>query len=94
MIQIDETKLNTVVETALETVTGNKRWTNAILRGHKLLTSDNPYLHFDGTRLLVLSDSGAIYEANGVCQCAAYKEGFACRHRAAYKILKNYTETV
>lgn len=92
MIQVDEQKLNAVVETALAKVKGDKRWTNAIIRAEKLLTSGNPYLHFDGTRLVILSDSGGIYEANGVCQCAAYKEGFPCYHRASYKILKNYAE--
>lgn len=74
MIEINETKLNEVVETALVKVKNDKRWTNAILRGEKLLTDNNPYLHFDGERLLVLSDSGAVYEANGVCQCKAFKE--------------------
>jgi hypothetical protein len=55
MIEINETNLNEVVEAALAKVKDDSRWTNAILRGEKLLTSNNPYLHFDGTRLLVLS---------------------------------------
>lgn len=92
MIILDEKKLNRTVETALSKVQGDLRWTNAISRAEKLLTGDNPYLDFDGARLLLLSDSGAIYEANGVCQCKAYKQGFACKHRAAFGLLKRYYE--
>ncbi len=93
MLEINETKLNQVVEVALLKVQNDKRWTNAILRGEKLLTNNNPYLHFDGNRLLVLSESGEIYTANGVCQCKAFREGFACKHRAAFGLLKRYFET-
>ena len=92
MIEINETKLNLVVEVALSKVKGDTRWTNAILRGEKLLTDGNPYLHFDGTRLLVLSESGNIYTANGTCQCKAHKEKMPCKHRAAFGLLKRYFE--
>lgn len=90
MISVNETKLAAVVESALASVRGNKRWTNAILRAEQVLTSDNPYIHFDGSSLLMLSESGEIYEANGVCQCKAYMGGQPCRHRAAYKLMKQY----
>jgi hypothetical protein len=40
MIEINETKLNEVVEAALAKVKDDSRWTNAILRGDKLLTSN------------------------------------------------------
>lgn len=92
MIEINESKLNEVVEAALLKTKDDKRWTNAILRAEKLLTSNNPYLHFDGERLLVLSESGQIYSANGSCQCKAFKDGFACKHRAAFGLLKRYFE--
>ncbi len=89
-MNLNENKLAAVVGTALAAVKGNKRWTNAILRAEELLTSGNPYLHFTGSSLLMLSESGEIYEANGVCQCKAYKGGQPCRHRAAYKLMKRY----
>ena len=92
MIEINETKLNQVVESALVKVKADSRWTNAILRGEKLLTDNNPYLHFDGERLLVLSESGQIYTANGVCQCKAFKEKMPCKHRAAFRLLQRYFE--
>ena len=93
MIEINETKLNEVVESALVKVKDDSRWTNAILRGEKLLTDGNPYLHFDGERLLVLSAFGQIYTANGVCQCKAFKEKMPCKHRAAFRLLQHYFET-
>jgi hypothetical protein len=92
MISINETKLAAIVESALASVRGNKRWTNAILRAEQVLTSGNPYIHFNGSSLLMLSESGEIYEANGVCQCKAYRGGQPCRHRAAYKLFKHYME--
>jgi hypothetical protein len=92
MIELIETKLSAIVGVALGKVKDNSRWTNAILRGEKLLTAGNPYLHFDGERLLVLSESGQVYTANGVCQCAAFKEKMPCKHRAAFGLLKRYFE--
>ena len=92
MIEVDERKLNKIVETALAKVKNDKRWTNAVLRGEKLLTSNNPYLHFDGQRLLVLSESGQVYTANGTCQCKAHQEKMPCKHRAAFGLLKRYFE--
>lgn len=93
MISVNETKLAAVVESALASVGGNRRWTNAIMRAEQMLMSGNPYIHFTGASLLMLSESGEIYEANGVCQCKAYKGGQPCRHRAAYKLVKRYMET-
>ena len=91
-MNLNETKLAAVVEAALIATQGNRRWTNAVRKGAAVLTSGNPYLHYTGKSLLMLSESGEIYEANGVCQCAAYKAGQPCRHRAAYKLVKRYLE--
>lgn len=86
---LDETNLAQVVESALSSAQGSRRWQSAIRRAAgELLT--NPYMHFTGKSLLMLSESGEIYEANGTCQCAAFKARHPCRHRAAYKLLKNY----
>ena len=78
MLSLNETTLADVVDAALSIVKGDKRWTNAILRAEELLTGGNPYLHFDSARLLILSDSGEIYEANGVCQCRAFAQNQPC----------------
>jgi hypothetical protein len=94
MLSLNEATLANVVDAALSIVKGDKRWTNAILRAEELLTGGNPYLHFDGARLLILSESGEIYEANGVCQCRAFTQNQPCKHRAAYKLIRRYMETV
>ncbi len=94
MLNINEKKLAGLVGAALASVGGNKRWTNAILRAEQMLTSGNPYIHFTGDALVMLSESGEIYTANGVCQCKAYAGGQPCKHRAAYKLVKRYMETV
>lgn len=94
MMNVNETKLAAIVEIALANVAGNKRWSNAITKAAAMLTSSNPYIHFTGNSLLMLSESGEIYEANGVCQCRAYAGGQPCKHRAAYKLVRRYMETV
>jgi predicted RNA-binding protein with EMAP domain len=93
MMNLNETKLEQVVDAAIKAVGGNKRWTNAIIRAEEILTSGNPYIHFTGHSLLMLSESGEIYEANGVCQCRAFEQGQPCKHRAAYKLMVRYQET-
>ncbi len=92
MTNLNETKLAEVVAAAKAAVAGNKRWTNAVTNAAALLQSGNPYIHFTGHSLLVLSDSNEIYEANGVCQCKAFEHGQPCQHRAAYKLVKNYLD--
>lgn len=89
-MNLNETKLAAVVENALAATRDNRRWQNAVRKGAAILTSGNPYLHYTGTSLLMLSESGEIYEANGVCQCKAYP--MPCKHRAAYKLVKRYLE--
>lgn len=90
MLELNEARLSVVVDAALTAVKGDKRWTNAVLRAEKLLTSGNPYLHFTGEALLMLSESGEIYTANGTCQCTAFKGRLPCKHRAAYRLVQNY----
>ena len=94
MTNLNETLLMNVVDAALSAVNGDKRWVNVILKAEEILTSDNPYIHFDGARLLMLSDSGEIYEANGKCQCKAFAQGQSCKHRAAYKLMVRYASSI
>ena len=93
MVNLDQSKLSVVVEIALLAVCNDKRWTNAIRKAAEELIS-NPFIHWTGHSLLILSASNEIYESNGICQCKAYSEGQPCRHRAAYKLVKRYMETV
>ena len=92
MMKLNEARLSQVVAAALVSVAGNKRWMNAITKAAEMIEK-NPYLHWTGKSLLMLSESGEIYEANGVCQCKAFHSGQPCKHRAAYKLMKRYNET-
>lgn len=92
MMNIDLDRMQQVVQEAFDRVSGNRRWENAIVRAKQQLES-NPYMHFDGGALLVLSESGEIYRANGTCQCKAYTSGQPCWHRAAARLIRRYNET-
>lgn len=72
--------------------TNDRRWQSAIAKA-KLQLEENPFMHFDGHALLILSPSGEIYQANGTCQCKAYEHGFPCWHRAAARLVERYMET-
>lgn len=92
MMNIDENKMRQVAQEAFNKVLGNRRWETAIAKAKAQLES-NPYMHFDGQSLLILSASGEIYAANGACQCKAYQKNQPCWHRAAARLVKRYAET-
>lgn len=92
MMNINADKMQQVIQQAFDLVAGNRRWEKAIVRAKQEIES-NPYMHFDGDTLLVLSESGEIYKANGVCQCKAYANGYPCWHRAAARLIERYNET-
>ena len=96
MMQLEQTKLDEVVQQAFDDAEAKggkaaRRWTTAIAKAKGQLEA-NPFLHYEGDSLLILSDSLNIYRANGVCQCTAYAKHQPCWHRAAYKIVKRYME--
>ena len=89
MMNLNSGRMSRVVAEAKAKVADNKRWTNAINKAVEAFDS-NPYMHYDGHALLVLSESGEMYSANGTCQCKAFAKGQACWHRAASKLVKRY----
>lgn len=98
MIEVNQDLLAQVVQAAFDATLGRRdalRWQAAIVRARHILDS-NPFLHVsdDGT-LLMLSDSGELYEGitDRHCPCAAFREGLPCKHRAAYRLLVRYNET-
>ena len=91
METVSEQTLAQLVEAEIQQARGNKRWRNAITRAAEMIKSDK-LMHWTGNSLLILSDSGQVYEANEVCQCKAFLEGQPCKHRAAYKIVKRLNE--
>ena len=93
MLQINQERMQQVIQSAFDKATGNRRWETAIVRAKQIIET-NPYLHFDGSTLLMLSDSGEIYEVSaGRCQCIAFRRGQACKHRALRRLLIRYNET-
>jgi hypothetical protein len=91
MMNVDAERMQAVVQEAFDKVSGNRRWQTAIVKARQQLVN-NPYIHFDGSALLILSDSNEIYRANGSCQCMAYEQGFPCWHRAAARLVERYME--
>jgi hypothetical protein len=98
MMNLNPTILETVIQQAFDAATTSggrdaKRWGVAIAKAKQQLET-NPYMHFDGDALLILSpESNQIYRANGTCECIAYtRYGQPCFHRAAARIVKRYYE--
>jgi hypothetical protein len=91
MMNLDANKIETVIQEAFDK-TNNRRWQVAIAKA-KVEIESNPYMHFDGHALLILSSSGEIYSANGICQCKAFKNHQPCWHRAAARLIERYNET-
>src|SRR5215208_7666901 len=91
MLNIDQNRMQQVIQEAFDKVTGSRRWQTAIAKAKQQI-EENPYMHFDGAGLLVLSESGEIYRASGACQCKAYTNGQPCWHRAAARLVQRYNE--
>ncbi len=97
MMNLNAAILETVIQQAFDhaTTAGGRdarRWRTAIAKAKQQLET-NPYLHFDGDALLILSDANEIYRANGVCQCKAYANGQQpWWHRALARIVARYHE--
>ncbi len=92
MMNLNQDRMQQVIQAAFDKAQGSKRWQTAIAKAKQQLES-NPYIHFDGKALLILSDSNEIYAANGTCQCKAFAHGQPCWHRAAARLVERYNET-
>ena len=92
MVYLEQNRLQAVIQEAFDRVSGSLRWQMAIAKAKQQL-EENPYMHFDGHALLILSPSGEIYSANGSCQCKAYANSQPCWHRAAARLVERYMQT-
>lgn len=90
-MNLQQDKIEQVIQEAFDKAAASRRWQTAIVRA-KIELEVNPYMHWDGHLLLVLSPSGEIYTANGSCQCKGFKSHQPCWHRAAARIVKRYNE--
>lgn len=68
------------------------RWIKAIDKAEQALSDHPDRFSWNGERLLIWSDSGKFYEANGTCQCPAHGRGIPCWHMAAARLVKRYFE--
>lgn len=91
VVNLDANEMSQAVEAVLAQVGDNQRWVNAVKKA-AVMIEGNQFMHWTGESLLVLSDSGKLYEAAGQCQCKAFAEGFPCKHRAAYRLVKRLNE--
>ena len=91
MMNLDENRIQRVIQEAFDKVSASVRWQVVIAKAKQEIES-NPFMHFDGQALLILSSSGEIYSANGTCQCKAYANGQPCWHRAAARLIQRYNE--
>ena len=83
--------LDRVARVALESVAGDRRWEVAIAKARRQI-EENPYMHWDGEALLVLSPSNMLYVAGRACQCRSYSLRNPCWHRAAARLIERYFE--
>lgn len=90
MLNLDSDKLNAVVEEAFNKTTIT-RWQTAIVKAAKQL-EENPYISEQDGALLILSESGEIYTANGTCGCKAFRNNQPCWHRAARRLVERYRQ--
>ena len=93
MLNLNSTILTQVVNSAKRSAATDQRWLNAIARAAEELES-NPYIARQDDHLLIVSPSGSIYAANGVCQCEAFKSGKPCWHRAAARLVRRHDEAI
>jgi hypothetical protein len=91
MMNLDMNRMQGVIQEAFDRVGNSRRWQMAVARAKQEIES-NPFMHHDGHALVILSPSNEIYEANGSCQCKAFKNHQPCWHRAAARIVQRYNE--
>jgi hypothetical protein len=93
MVEINEDKLQMVVDNARVAAENSPRWLRAIERAQVELTS-NPYIAVTEKGLLILSSTSSnIYTSNGSCECKAFEFGKPCWHRAAARLVQRYYES-
>ena len=90
--RLDDKTLGRLTEIALRQSGGGRRWRNAFTRAAAMIRG-GALMHWTGGSLLVLSDTGRVYEAGDACQCEASLRGRPCKHRAAYRLVRLYNST-
>ena len=92
-MNVDAERLGRVAQAAFDSVAGDRRWEVAIAKAKRQIEV-NPYMHYEGDTLLVLTPSNMIYRAGRSCQCKSYLQGRPCWHRAAARLMRRYVESL
>ncbi len=80
-------KIKAAAEIA-KTKTSDKRWIAAIDKAVAGVESGNWIVTELANGIMVTTESGETYHANGVCSCRAYEFGQACKHRALARLIE------
>jgi hypothetical protein len=72
--------------------TSDKRWLNAIDAALAGVISGWWIISELFDSVLITTETGKSYHANGRCQCEAFKRGTACKHRALFRLIQLYNE--
>lgn len=91
MLNLDCTIFSAVVDKAMQDAAAHPRWLTAINRAVVECLS-NPYMERGDHGLIIGSESGKCYAANGICQCTAFTYGQPCWHRAAARLVRLHDE--
>lgn len=89
-----EAEIKEAARVAVEKVADQPRWARAIAKAEKWLLSRPGVQYHPETHTLAVQgpEYRAIYLANGVCQCQAFKQGNPCYHRAAARLVTRALE--
>jgi hypothetical protein len=88
---LNQTILIQVANEARAKAAGNSRWLSAINRAVEGLQGGWIVTELADC-LMVTTESGETYRANGVCQCKAFELGQPCKHRAAARLIEMYNQ--
>jgi hypothetical protein len=91
MLNLEPKKFNETVNAA-KAKTNNKRWLAAIDKAADALLNGKWIVTELFYCLVVTTESGKTYRANGHCQCEAFFHNQPCRHRAAARLIDLYNE--
>jgi hypothetical protein len=90
---INQVQFAQVVEKAKAAAANSPRWLRAVERAAEGILTGSWIVTELADGILVTTESGSTYHANGVCQCKAFARGQACKRRAAARLISLYNES-
>src|SRR5262245_25015339 len=90
-MEINIQRLKAVAEAA-KAKTNDKRWQAAIDKAIAGVVSGWWVITELADGVMLTTECGHTYHANGACQCRAYELGQPCKHRALARLIELYNE--